>query len=1133
MFKPEDDSPGAGLKFATFCCGMLLLMLLIAGRPMYAQVNLATLRGTVLDSSGAAVDNANVILTEPATGIKIRQVVTDNNGNYEVPDVKPGTYQLNVEKTGFESFVARDILLESGQIRRQDAKLKIGAVTESVQVTAGAAVISTESGTVEGTFSAKDNDKAPLVSIYPTPYSLLTTISGVQGGGGVYPVVNGLGQAQQTQSFDGIPNDTSGEQSDNSNFFEQVTAVTINAPADSARPVQINEVTKRGTDRFHGKASYKIYSSALDAAPYTPSSGVTPGVPIKPPYLQHEWDVEVGGPILRNRTFFFGQWFAQRIPLGTDIPLTVPPTPWRTGDFSSLLQASSPTQIVDPTTGQPFPNNVIPANRLSSVALAVQNTYYPTPAGSGLSGGTASYPNSVYHFPFNSDLFKGDWLDFRVDHNLTSKNSLFVRWLERRTPYVLWDSTPTPIWTRLRRHQQWAAGDTHVFSANLVNNFRVGIGFDYIKDGDPEGGQTPPDGTSIVKAIGLQGSDPSGLTGQGAPTINFNGASGIFGFGNVAGGVKDDNSTITLNDNVQWQTGRHVLQVGGNYTRYKIFEGAVPDYGTMNFDGSFSGFDYADFLLGIPTETLRTVPIVNQTQHSYELGFFAQDTFKLSPKLTLDYGLRWDYFGAPTADSGLMYNFDPTTGNLVVNPSVIGKVSPLFPRTTTAAAPPNTCSAPSCSITVPINIVAGQVTAIPDKVSFVPRIGVAYRFSDKFVLRGGYGIYTARLSSGYGDFNSSGFANSPSYGYFGVINPQLGQTGPFAVSQDYFNTITSGKPSFQFPNPYPASSASSVPPSVSAYGYPRDVTNGRIQQYNISLEREIDNNGVRVSYVGSRSQNMNYSLNVNKPHPSVNPFFPSLRPYPQFVNVNETRYDGSAHYDAFQVAAIRRASSFTFNASYTYAYSTANFLDTENPDDVLSHWANDGSTMRHYLSVATTWALPFGQGHRFLGNASGVTQKLAGGWSTYAIAYWGSGLWFSPQFTTLDASNTNTLGGLPDRVGDPTHIPGGRNFEHWFNPAAFATPQTGSFGNALPFSLESQPLSVEHLSLIKDVAITEPVHFTLTTMFSNLFNHPYLGPPTGNIDSSSGNVLSLPVGVFSSLERAAPRQITFQGAITF
>lgn len=1092
--------------FSLFC-------LLLSAVGAQGQTALSTLRGTVTDATGSVVAGAQVNLLEPATGQIVRQAKSTADGNFEFAALKPGTYELTCDMTGFKSFVAQGILLESGQIRRVDAMLAVGAAVEKVTVTEGAAVISTESPTLSGTFSSKQNDTAPLVNIYPTPYSLLTTLSGVQGGGGVYPVVNGQQQGQQSQSFDGIPNDLTGEQSNNSNFFEEVSAITFNAPAESSQPVEINEVSKRGSNTIHGVASYKLYDSVLNARQYFSD--------IKTPYLQHEWDLEAGGPIIKDKTFFYGQWFAQRIPLGTPEIASVPTLAWRQGQFSST--------IIDPQTGQPFANNTIPASRMSSVAQAFQNKYYPTPTNTNI----GPVNNYFFTFPFNSDLYRGDWLSGRVDHNLTQKNSVFARWLMRRTPYVLSLGLPDLLWTRLRRHQQWAAGDTHVFSPQLLNTFKFGVAFDYIVDGQTEAGRTPANGADVLTETGLQGSNPSGLTGEGFPEIDISGLNSLYG---VAGGVKADNRIVTVSDSVDWQVGRHVWKFGFNTQRYKIYTGTNPNYGTFNFNGSLtapaSGATadnaYADFLLGLPQQSQRSNPLVNRSMNVSELGFYAEDTFKVNQKLTLNYGARWDYYGAPSASDHLMYNWDPISNTVLIDPKAISKVSPLYPVYSSTTNP------------MGIKVASGDVKPIPAKSNLVPRLGAAYRFTDHFVIRGGYGIYISRITGSYGDVNSSGFANNPTLNYFSLINPQLGSTGPFSITETYLNTVTKGQPLLQFPNPYPSSTSLATVPSQSVVGYPRHVDNGHIHQFSASVERELAGFGLRASYVGSRSTGQNYQININKPQPSTTPFVASARPYQPFVKTTYMRYDGSAKYDGLQLEVKRRAGNVLLDASYTLARSLANYLDTENPYDVLSHWANDGPTRRHYASISATWALPFGKGQRYLSNASAPIQQVAGNWSLNSITYLGSGFWFSPEYSGSDSSNTGTfgslpdgVGNLPDRVGNPNSVPGGRSKQQWFNTAAFAVPQEGHFGNALPFSLENQALYVTHLGVVKVIPITERLKFHFTGEISNLFNHAEFLPPSGNISTAGGAQFTSQVDVFSSLERAGPRQITFQGAFRF
>ena len=1070
-------------RFAAGCAVLFALFLCVLAA--HAQTVSSSLRGTVTDSSGSKVVGAQMTLLEPSTGQTVRQVSSNASGDFEFDELKPGTYELHCSAAGFQAFVAQNVLLDSGQTRRVDPVLSVGATQSQVVVTADAAVITTESGEISDTFDAKENDRAPLVNIYPTPYALLTTASGVQGGYGTYPVINGEQQTQESQSFDGIPNDLAGEQNNNSSFFDELSAQTVNAPAESAVPANINLVTKRGSNDLHGVASYKIYDSVFNASSYFP--------PPKTPYLEHEWNIAVGGRIFKDRTFFYGEWFAQRIPLGTPEIASVPTPDWRSGVFSQT--------IIDPQTGQPFAGNTIPQNRISPVALAFQDNYFPAPTGAYAAAPPVD--NYPFTFPFNSDLFKGDWPMARIDHNLTKNNSLFVRWMMRQTPYVLNNGLPSLIWTRLRRHQQWALGDTHVFTPRLINSFRFGLSYDYVVDGQSEGGQTPPTGNAVLSTTGLQGSDPSGLTGQGFPTINI---SGLTSMSDVPGGVKADNRIVTISDTVDWQFARHVLKFGFLTQRFKNFYGSVPDFGSLTFDGSITGNPYADFLLGLPQSSERTDPLQNRTQYVGQSGVYAQDSFQLSQRLTLNYGLRWDYYGSPSAPDHLAYNFDPATGEVIVDPSATAKVSPLYPSN--------------------ITVVPGRVYAVTDKTDFAPRLSAAFRLSQDSVLRGGYGLYTARLDAGIsapGQFNN-----------FALINPQLGATGPFSITESYLNVVTPGQsPLLQFPDPYPGTTALASVPSQSVYGYPRQTSLGRIQQFNVSYERQLMNIGLRASYVGSRSSGLNYQVNTNIPQPSVTPFDSTSRPYPQFVSTYLMRYDGSARYDGLQIEAKRRAGNLLFDGSYSFQRSQANYLDTENPYDVLSHWANDGPTRRHYATVTASWQAPFGHGQHYLASASPATQRVVGNWTVTSITYLASGYYFSPSFSGSDPSNTGTFGGLPDLVGDPNAVPGGKSVMNTFNAKAFAIPQPGHFGNALPNSLENQHLYAEHLGILKVIPLTDRVTFHFQTQISNLFNHPEFAAPSGDISVPGGTAYTAQLGVFSSLERATPRQITFQGAFHF
>jgi hypothetical protein len=1090
--QPVNGSKFLGSFWGLLCSrssALLVLLTFFAGlaaAPSRAQVVNATLRGKVTDSSGASIVGAKVILSEPSTGQEVRQATSSATGDFEFDELQPGTYLLRCNFTGFKSFQAENLLLDPGQIRRVDPVLGIGEATTEVVVSAGAAVINTESATLSTTFSAKDNDRTPLVNTYPSTYSLLTTASGVQGGYGTYPVMNGQQQTNESQVFDGIPNDLQGEQNNNSNFFEETSVTTSNAPAESAVPADISLITHRGSNGFHGVASYKIYDSVLDASGYFP--------PAKTPYLQHEWNIAVGGPLFRNRAFFYAEWFAQRIPLGTPSLINVPTIPWRQGIFSET--------ITDPQTGRPFANNTIPTDRISPVSLAIQDALYPVPTGDFVNAPPVN--NYPFVFPFNSDLFKGDWPMARVDFNPTKNNSMFVRWLLRETPYVLNDGVPLSIWTRVRRQQQWAMGDTHIFSPHLDNNFRLGLEYDYEADGQPEKGQTPPNGADLLAKVGLLGSNPSNSVGQGLPNISISGLTGIT---DVPGGVKADDTVVTVTDSADWQVGKHVWKFGFMYERYRNGSGFVNNYGSVNFDGSVTGNPYADFLLGIPQSSGRTNPLQARNQYVSNMGVYAQDDYQVTKRLTVNYGIRWDFYGTPYSPDHLMYNFDPATGNVIVDPAAISKVSPLYPAS--------------------ITVVPGAVQAISDKTNFTPRFGVAYRLSEHSVFRGGYGIYTARL-------DGSALTGVGNYNPFQLINPQLGSTGPFSLSQTYLNVVTPGQtPLLQFPDPYPSSTASALVPSQTVYGYPRQSSLGRIQQFSGTFERQVRDLGLRVSYVGSRSSGLNYLANINVPYASQTPFTSAALPYPQFFQAYETYYNGSAKYDGLQFEALRRVGSFTFDANYSLQRSTVNFLNTENPYNVLSHWSNDGPTMRHYAAITASYALPFGKGHRYLSSASPMLERVAGGWVLTSLTYLGSGIWYSPLYSGSDQSNTGTFGGLPDKVGNPYSFPNGKGRLDAFNDAAFAIPQPGTFGNAEPNSLEAQRLYLTHLGLLKIIPITKRVSFHFQAQISNLLNHPEFIPPSGDISVPGGNQYTSQLGVFSSLERGTPRQATFQGAFRF
>jgi hypothetical protein len=1047
---------------------------LFIGATLLAQTDRAVLRGVVKDSSGAFVPGAQIIVTEIATNIQARNLVTDANGNYEVPDLKPTTYRLKADAKGFRAFIADDILLDAGQVRRVDVTLEVGSASESITVEAGAALIQTDTGTLsEELDTAKKYPATPFVDIYPSPFALMTTMPNVQGNGWAMVFAGISDRNKQTYAFDGVPNDTSGDQMDNPNFFETVQVTTVNAGVDSGRAGSFNMVSKHGGNDFHGDAYYKNENNALDAGQDTiPATR-------KIPYLFHEFEAQASGRIIKNRTFYFVGWMHQTIPLGSNQIQTMPTTLERAGNFSQFAT------IKDPTTGNPFPGNVIPTNRFSPTAQTVMNNYYVLPTNTALSN------NYVWYFPYNSDLYKGDWPFFRIDHKLTEKHNLYYRFMRRITPYIQPAVEPALTYTSARNQGQMTASDTWVVKPTLVNSLTFGYQTDLQHAGEQEKSVKPLTGNVAVQTLGLQGVNAGNFTTQGFPTFSVSGLSTLsMSAGGATNNISNNSGIYTFNDNATWSHGKHVVKFGGNFMHLFFLGNATVStavYGSYTFNGSITGVAFADFLLGIPYQSSRLVnPLINRYSTQDVIAPFVSDSFKVTEKLTLEFGLRWDVTTVPTYKDGLMYNFDPTNSQVIVSQKGLQAISPLYPSN--------------------IKIVAGNPVPSPDLHNFRPRASFAYRLNNKTVIRGGYGEF------------------SESFGY----NSWLNNGGPYQITQTYTNAITNGVPLLTFPNAFPSSLSLAAIPNQSITAYPMNQNFGAIRQYNVTLEREWHGLGLRASYIGTHGSGLNYSLNVDKPQASTTPFASSAYPFFPFTGVTEYRQDGQLRYNSLQFEAMRRVGQFSFDVNWTYSNTMYNYAITENPYN-LDRFARDPYARRQYIPISTTWIIPVGKGRQALSNANRFVDSVVGGWSLQTIATLASGTYFSPSFTGTNPSNTNTSGGLPDCLSNGNLPNGTRTWNQWFNAAAFAIPQAGHFGNCGADTLVGPGIYVMHSSLSKDFRILERLKATLIIQASNVLNHPSLGsgtPPTPNtaINQPNPGQFTAEVPYFNP-ERQGARQI--------
>lgn len=574
--------------------GMLLALLFSISA--FGQEGLSTLRGTTVDASGAVVPGTTVTAREVLTNVVVRTVNTDAQGNYEMPALKAGTYQVTATQAGFKKAVVEDVLLQSNQVRRVDITLEVGEVATEVTVSAAAATIQTEEGKIGSDFkAAEDYASFPIPgNAFSGTYAVLAVLPDIQREPGDWgsPRFAGQGGNQVHMAQDGVKEERLNSQTVNMEAVLELKAVVVNNTADYARPGYFDTITKNGTNEYHGEGSYYHRNSAVGARNFFEDS--------KAQIIYHTFNLSAGGPIVKNKTFFYALWNGERVPGHTFYLRNVPTNAMRAGDFSAL------STINDPTTGMPFAENKIPDTRISNVAKVVQDELLPPP-----NRGDPNSPvsNLSFLFPYPDDQFYADVFSIRVDHRLSDKNSLYGRVQMCLPKYVLAGAYPALNWTRLRKSHSWVFNDTHVFSPTVVNSFTFGGNRDAIKDNEEVDGVQPASGAELVQRMGLQGVNKKGIDSPGgSPVFSISGLSTI---SIRQGGFNLPSLNFNVADSVTWAKGKHVLKIGGEVRTYSTYNEQVSNdnFGNFQFTGTFTGNAYADFLLGLPRRSIRLDPL--------------------------------------------------------------------------------------------------------------------------------------------------------------------------------------------------------------------------------------------------------------------------------------------------------------------------------------------------------------------------------------------------------------------------------------------------------------------------------------------------------------------------------------------
>ena len=1115
---------------------------------------LASVTGRVTDQSGAVVPAAAVAATAVETGV-VSKTQTNDDGYYTLPALTPGRYDLTVEKIGFAPVRQTGLTLTVQQVARLDVTLAVGQTTESVQVNAQAPLLESESTTLGQVVNNRQVTELPLLG--RNSYALAMLVPGVRPSTGVNNLVVDQistvsysinGQRPNSNEFllDGAPNAAAAQNQPvinaNPDMVQEFKVETNNFSAEYGRAAGgvFNVVTKSGTNDFHGSVFEFLRNDVLNANDWFANRSNTK----RPPFKFNQFGGSLGGPVIipklydgRNRTFFFVNTELVRFVQGVTFTATLPDPQMLRGDFSNARLADGRlVTIYDPATTRPnpsgagfirdpFPGNIIPNNRIDPVARAV-SALFPQPNIQGRPLGANNFTRS------DGNKIEKNSYSARMDHNFNASNRLFFRFSYDDTP---WNraSVYGPEFTRItpsagpQIFTRWnsAVEDSHVFSPTLIGTVRYSatrlINF-----------RRPYSDNYDIESLGLPSYLRSGMVDPiSLPAMTITGYSASSSVANVIVGgligatdyINFGNTTHALQGNLTKSLSAHTLKFGGEYRVIQFNNLQVGDSAT-NFSFSpqwtqgpnptassaVAGLGLATFLLGIPGGGVAPVPALAQTTKYYAL--FLQDSWKVTPTVTLNWGLRYDYEAPRTDRFNQLSNFDYTAASPLKASGIDLRGGLIFPGVN--------------------GLSRFQVN--PDRNNFAPRIGIAWRISPKTVLRTGAGIFyaaTTGLGAGAGTFGVSGYQATTS-----IITSLDGVT-PVVRWSDPYPT--------RFNSPTGSSAGLATLTGQSVQFADRGNVTPSSYQWNFNLQRELPGGILfEAGYAGSRGQDLYENRQWNQLDPRFlslgdqlrtqvpNPFqgqitvgslagamIPRaqlLRPYPQFDAVaSQAASWASSTYHALEARAEKRYSSgLNVLVSYTYSklldYGIGTFggetlgtSSTQNWYNLAAEWGVSTLDQTHRLIANTVYELPF-----FRDGSGGFTGKLLGGWQIGAIWSAFSG---GPLGVTSTVNNTFSQGGgqRPNWNGqdpcaaDPTP-------DKWMDASVFSNPPAYTFGNA-PRTFggcRSDAANQIDATLTKNTRVGEKWNVQFRTEVFNVANSVRFNPPNQSFGNAQFGIVN-------------------------
>jgi hypothetical protein len=1099
----------------------IVVALLCTVGPVESQSTFGSIVGAVHDASEGVIAGASVQIRSVEDN-SVHSTTAGADGSFEFVNLKPGKYALSAQAAGFAEFQVPSAELNARQTLRIDVTMTLEAQVQKVEVSDTVAVINTENGIIGDSKGTSEISQLPMNfrAVSTSPLAALQSSANVQQDSQGNIALGGATANMVGYSVDGISTANIFLSAAGANPYpssEGIAELKVTAFNNNAEFSQVGDVTfttKAGTNNFHGSLFEYLQNDALDARVLNFN--------VKAPKRFNTFGGSLGGPVRipklysgKDKTFFFFDYEGNRKVTSQAEQYLVPTVAQRNGNLNGLSIPNN--ALINPATGQPFPNNTIPTSMLNQSSLTLLNTFYPLP--NVTSGGSFNY-EALQPIPSSTNGFDG-----RIDQIIGNNQQVYARFNWKNvTANVVNPLLPNDL--DHEHDRSFLISHNISIRPTLLNEFRFGFTHTLLTP------TFPIEGAAAIAQLGLQDVDVSHHpTDGGFPSINFSDGTGFTPIGRDHVGPTLSN-TNQIADNLTYIRGKHTIRTGVDvrWVRFAVPEIETPsdDYGLFTFNqNKFTGNSFGDLLLGLPNTSYFAVTGPRNNAGGPEAGVYAQDEWQVNSRLTVTAGLRWEWLPPFVDEHGIQANFDPNNNTVIVNNVLyrtLGGPVPAFLQSFNAcnAAPPG-FSAPAdagyvVSPSLPCtSVVSNGQAGLPAGLrqtylrNFDPRVSLAYRpFNDnKTVVRAGFGIFTVTNLGQLQNNNES--------------NPQ-------SSVHTYVNAIgANGTPLFQFPNTIAASQLVQIGGGTIQQATDPRYRDPQSAQWNVTLERQLTANTVlRASYVGMNSYRLNVTVNLNQIAPSATPYNPSpfVDPRAPFQNwgvIYTTLNGGGQNYQGMVLEATHRSShGLFFTANYTWAHNLSDAqgdapngfqgetrygLADLNRFGISDNRGNVDGTRRQRFLLSGSYDLPFGTGRRW-SSSSRYLNGGFGGWTVNTITLLETGPYLTPTISpNLDQTNTDPVaeGSIvrPDLVGNP--IPTNRTPNDYFNLNAFAPTPVGAarVGNAGVGILEGPGTIAVNAGLSRTMTLREGLRLRFEATFTNALNHTNFAPPATNVSNPS------------------------------